>query len=203
MQLKMLWNCKETRYPENHHPLFHYRRFTASDADINQWLSICKHGLIGEDAGYETYEQLLKNWKDYSPQDTFLIEQGGVPAATVTAIVHPAERQGYVHMVAAKPDCRGKGVGRLLNQLACARFWEQGCQTAVLTTDDFRIPAIKSYLTAGFLPVDCDTDMTGRWEAVLKQLGCSNVAMLSNEGIFSKILLPIPEVSEEFKGSAD
>lgn len=92
MQLKMLWNCKETRYPENHHPLFHYRRFTASDADINQWLSICKHGLIGEDAGYETYEQLLKNWKDYSPQDTFLIEQGGVPAATVTAIVHPFGR---------------------------------------------------------------------------------------------------------------
>jgi hypothetical protein len=43
----------------------------------------------------------------------------------------------------------------------------------VLTTDDFRLAAIKTYLDAGFLPVmweDPESDMKARWDKVLCEL---------------------------------
>ncbi len=188
MQLQLYWRCRETPYPAQGD--FTYRCFTGSDADIAAWISLCKHGLLPPEAGREAYEQLLLRWEDYQLADTLFVEQDGKPVATVTAIVHPAKKQGYVHMVAAHPACRGRGVGALLNQLACARFWEAGCESAWLTTDDFRIPAVKSYLSAGFLPVDCDADMTDRWEKLLTKLGRSHVEMVDEEGRPVKILLP-------------
>ena len=115
---------------------------------------------------------------------------GGSPVATVTAIVHPEARRGYVHMVAAAPSCRGLGVGGLMNRIACAVFWEAGCETADLTTDDFRIPAIRSYLSAGFLPVDWDEDMAERWETILRDLGRSQVEMVREDGSPARLLLP-------------
>ena len=44
----------------------------------------------------------------------------------------------------------------------------------VLTTDDYRLPAIKNYLVGGFRPVlyyDPDSDMRARWLAVAEKLG--------------------------------
>ena len=40
----------------------------------------------------------------------------------------------------------------------------------MLTTDDFRIPAVKVYLSLGFIPVLHDDTMPGRWKAVAAQI---------------------------------
>lgn len=189
-QLKMLWRCRETPYPENPAGGFYYRRSTGTKADRQAWLDICKNGLLEETAGEDAYRDLLVNWKDYHTGDTWLVEERGRPAATITTIIHPQERRGYVHMVAARPSCRGLGVGGLMNRLACAVFWEAGCTIADLTTDDFRIPAVKSYLSAGFLPVAGDEDMTHRWEKLLRELGRSRVEMVDETGHTVRLLLP-------------
>ena len=189
-QLKMLWRCRETAYPDNPWQGFRYRPFSGSEEDVRAWLDICKNGLLPPDAGEEYDRDLLVNWRDYRTRDTWLVEMGGSPVATVTAIVHPEARRGYVHMVAAAPSCRGLGVGGLMNRIACAVFWEAGCETADLTTDDFRIPAIRSYLSAGFLPVDWDEDMAERWETILRDLGRSQVEMVREDGSPARLLLP-------------
>lgn len=189
-QLKMLWRSRETSFPENPWKGFDYRPSTGSAEDIRSWVEICKHGLLPPEAGEDSYRDLLVNWKDYRTSDTWFVEREGTPVATVTAIVHPETRRGYVHMVAASPECRGQGVGGLMNRIACAVFWEAGCEAADLTTDDFRIPAIRSYLSAGFLPVDWDEDMTGRWEAILRELGRSRVEMVDEDGRPVRLLLP-------------
>ena len=53
-----------------------------------------------------------------------------------------------------------------------------------LTTDDKRLPAIKGYLDADFLPVlwaDPDSDMRARWDAVLANLHYRQVEYLPEE----------------------
>lgn len=76
-------------------------------------------------------------------------------------------------MVQAMDSERGKGLGHAMANLAIAVFRERGLEEAILTTDDWRLPAIKTYLDAGFLPVIYETpehDMEKRWDEVLKQL---------------------------------
>lgn len=189
-QLKMFYRCKETQYPENK-GLFTYRKSTGSLDEMKVWVDICKNGLIKDEAGFEIYKSYLNDWKGYQTEDTFFVDMNGEAVATITAIVHPENKQGYVHMVAAKPECRGKGVAKILNQIACAKFWESGCVSAYLTTDDERVPAIKSYLSAGFLPVEYDEGMTERWEKILKEFGYSNVEMVDESGNTAKYLLSV------------
>jgi ribosomal protein S18 acetylase RimI-like enzyme len=42
--------------------------------------------------------------------------------ATITAIVHE-DGQGYIHMVASKPECRGLGIGNAMNYLAMKKLY--------------------------------------------------------------------------------
>lgn len=55
-------------------------------------------------------------------------------------------------MVCAAPWARGYGIGTALARLAVNELLERGMETAHLTTDDFRLPAIRTYLEAGFVP---------------------------------------------------
>ena len=76
-------------------------------------------------------------------------------------------------MVAALPEVRGKGIGHAMLRYALAMLEERGCTYTVLTTDDFRLAAIKTYLDAGFAPVieqDPESDVYARWESVLKDM---------------------------------
>jgi hypothetical protein len=59
----------------------------------------------------------------------------------------------------------------------------RGVPYTVLTTDDHRLAAIKTYLDAGFLPVlynDPDSDMRARWDKVLTDLHYGPVEYLSD-----------------------
>jgi mycothiol synthase len=69
-------------------------------------------------------------------------------------------------MVACREDSRGKGYGTLLNKVAEYSLKKEGMQTAFLTTDDWRIPAIKSYICAGFIPDLSTEDFKARWEKI-------------------------------------
>lgn len=77
-------------------------------------------------------------------------------------------------MVAAKPEARGRGIGNLMSLYAVRVLREQGMQTAYLTTDDFRIPAIKTYLKSGFTPDTSTSDFEERWRKILASIECEN-----------------------------
>jgi mycothiol synthase len=60
---------------------------------------------------------------------------------------------GYVHWVGTHPDYRGKRLAYALVVRVLQDFAERGYQDAYLETQPFRLPAIKTYLKLGFIPV--------------------------------------------------
>ena len=77
---------------------------------------------------------------------------------------------GYVHYVGARSSERGKRLGELVTRQVLTHFAAAGLHQAVLETDDFRLPAIWTYLRLGFVPeprVPCDA---ARWSRVLRNL---------------------------------
>lgn len=100
---------------------------------------------------------------------TFYIEHtsGGKIVATATARVddsYPGE--GYLHWVGVSPTHRGKRLGNLVSLAVLQEFVATGFGGAVLTTDDHRLAAIKTYLTLGFVPVFAHDSHEVRWQAV-------------------------------------
>ena len=74
-------------------------------------------------------------------------------------------------MVACAESARGRGYGTLLMQIASYVLKTEGMERARLTTDDWRIPAIKSYLRIGFTPDLSTEDFKARWEKIYEQIG--------------------------------
>ena len=140
-QLKMRWVNDHKPAPELNIPDgCGIKRFTELDA----WLDIVQYGLSDGRKGADFYGSLMLDWPDYSEDKNFFIVSDGEPAATLTVVCHPENRKGYIHMVACKEEFRGRGFGTLLNTLALKVLKDEGMETAYLTTDDWRIPAIKT-----------------------------------------------------------
>lgn len=104
----------------------------------------------------------------------YVVAWHDTPVATASSRYLP-ERfpdTGYVHWVGTHPDHQGKGLASALMARLLADFQERGYREAVLETDDFRIPAIRTYLKFGFLPVyDVDgEDHRDRWSEVFQTL---------------------------------
>jgi len=80
--------------------------------------------------------------------------------------------EGYeVGWIAADPQHSGHKLGRIVTAAATARMVDLGGDFIFLRTDDFRLPALKSYLSLGFVPDLVAEDMAERWQEVCAQLG--------------------------------
>lgn len=79
---------------------------------------------------------------------------------------------GYVHWVGTHPDHTRRGLAMALMARLLQDFRERGYRDAVLETDDFRIPALKTYLRCGFLPVYIvkGEDHRSRWAAIFQTI---------------------------------
>lgn len=102
---------------------------------------------------------------------TYVIEDGGRIIATASVRYH--ERfpgAGYVHWVGVDPAQRGRRLGAIIMARVMRRFFADGRAFAILETDDFRLPAIASYLGQGFIPHYTDPDHEERWSKVFEQL---------------------------------
>lgn len=111
----------------------------------------------------------------YHPEHTLYIKYQDRLVATVTAIEHadfPGE--GWFRMVASDPEFRGKGLGKQVCLAALHSLAKRGYKTAVLCTDDDRIPAIKTYLSLGFEPVYIHESHRDRWERIYMKIGTKN-----------------------------
>jgi len=64
----------------------------------------------------------------------------------------------------------GRRLGTVVMAKVIRRFFADGRTFSILETDDFRLPAIASYLGQGFIPHYIDPDHEGRWSKVFEQL---------------------------------
>lgn len=181
-QLEMYWKRQKTK----EYPLpqgFSVRLYNGSERDIDTWVDLCKNGLLNDDEGRESFVDRIFEREDLNPfKDLFFIEKNEKAVATVAAINHSAIKQGYVHMVSVCPDFRGLGLGNCLTYIALKKLYDDGCQYVTLKTDPFRKAAVKSYLSAGFLPVDNDKKAKDVWRELLKEFKIDKIEMLKRDG---------------------
>lgn len=185
-QLKMLRPSAPVK-PRSLPAGYTFSLYGGTDEEVKDWLDICRHGLLPEEPPpsgeyRDWFRSTVLDYADLRPFEDviFVKDPEGRRVATICAVKH-GEEQGYIHMVAAHPDCRGRGIGHAMLAYALELLEARGCTYAILTTDDFRLPAVKGYLDAGFLPVlwaDDESDMRGRWDAVIAALGYSPVTYL-------------------------
>jgi mycothiol synthase len=77
---------------------------------------------------------------------------------------------GWVHWVAVAPECRGLKLGRAVTLAVLHAARNKGKTQSGLTTDDFRLPAIRTYLGLGFEPDPCHPSHPERWAEIVKKL---------------------------------
>jgi mycothiol synthase len=158
-----------------------YRLRTYRPGDERAWAAIMESaGGIGKEWTVERVRERMIQREQFDPAGMFFATsdaEGGRPVASATAWRAAAGERvlGNVHMVCALEAHRGLGLGRLVTLAVLHHLRERGFHRADLSTDDWRLAAIKSYLGLGFVPVYLP-DPEGldshepRWSAVFAQL---------------------------------
>lgn len=168
-QLEMLrdtlQDLPEIRIPEG------YGLRTYRSGDEAEWCAIME-GNVGQDWTPETCREKLIDDPRFHPESLFFatIDSRLVGSACAWSRDLTERIVGEVHMVAVLEDQRGKGLGHLVNAAVLHRLRGLGYRQAHLLTDDWRVPAIKSYLTAGFRPLHTHDSHAKRWSDVLARL---------------------------------
>ena len=179
-QLKMIRHRGEVlkrALPEG----FSFAFFSECGEDIDAWCDICReanmfHSLDND----ESFRKIMRSVKNIELEKDifFVLAPNGRKIATSTLIHNKEKNSGYLHMVAAIPDYRNIGLGYAMLSFATSLAEERGIDYCILTTDDYRLPAIKNYLVGGFRPViydDPESDMRARWLAVAQNLGIEDL----------------------------
>lgn len=171
-QLHMIWpdNLLETPPVVTLEPEYGLRCFT--EADETAWLRLmAEAGFEGWDSG-----RLAGMLRAVLPDGFFLVVHRPTARVVATAVAthNPEELHPYggeLGWVAADPVHSGHGLGRAVCSAVVARLLSAGYRRIYLKTDDFRLAALKVYLTMGFVPLLYAEDMAERWRAVYEKLG--------------------------------
>ena len=78
---------------------------------------------------------------------------------------------GDVGWLACDPCHRGQRLGYSLTAYVTARFLRAGYTRIQLHTEYYRLPAVKTYLNLGYLPVIHSQEMVSLWQEICEQIG--------------------------------
>jgi mycothiol synthase len=173
-QLHMLWPERHLNSPPTPvlPPAYTLRTFQSEDEDA--YLN-----LMAE-VGFDTFDHdSLKHWlMRVLPDGFFIIVHHPMNEIVATAMashnpdpIHPFG--GELGWVAARVEHRGHGLGSVVCAAATARFIKAGYRRIYLRTDDWRFPALKTYLNLGYTPFIYGPEpqrMQARWKAICDTL---------------------------------
>jgi mycothiol synthase len=77
---------------------------------------------------------------------------------------------GELGWLASDPDHSGKGLGLVVSAAVTGRLMEAGYRNIQLFTEDFRLPAIKTYLKLGYVPSIIENSQMERWKRIFNSL---------------------------------
>ncbi|MDO4488006.1 MAG: GNAT family N-acetyltransferase [Eubacteriales bacterium] len=141
--------------------------------DCNGWLKACETLFETIEGGRWSEEKFISdmiNDPDCTAKNIFLICRKSDGAIAGTATAKDGEKPS-LHMVGVNKEFMGQGLAYPICAAAVNRMIENGDHRIMLLTDEFRIPAIKTYLKMGFRPWYYLDDMQERWRGVFKDLG--------------------------------
>ena len=148
-----------------------YEWRTYREGDEQGWLGIVNSCGMGPST-VEEVRRTLTATERFLPEGMFFAVTQGEAVSTATG--YPAEKgstaSGQLHMVATKPEHRGKGLAKALSLAVVHFFAQRGFGEVYLWTDDWRVPALKMYVRMGFEPSYYEGADEARWAAVLASL---------------------------------
>lgn len=121
--------------------------------------------------------KLIAPHYSFNPRRVVFMCHNGRPVGSASAFLWPGvpRERGYVHMLGVKKAHCGKGLGYWLAVACLRRFKTEGMSSAMLQTEDFRIPAIKHYLRLGFRPVLVREEQRKKWRELISRTGCEDL----------------------------
>ncbi|MBN1809414.1 MAG: GNAT family N-acetyltransferase [Planctomycetes bacterium] len=167
MHLPSLKNLSPPELPTG----YSCRSFRAGDEA--GWQDVIE-ASFGKAPGQIPFDRTMQQDPAFRPERVwFVIAPGGSHAATASAWYRPqyGADTGYIHYVGTHPDHAGRRLGAAVTLAALQQMVRENRTDAVLETDDFRIPALKTYLRLGFRPAMRDDTHRARWEGILRSLG--------------------------------
>ena len=188
-QLKMYWfpdtPIEEIPLPEG----YSYSGFDPAK-DIHAWCDCLRGGaLIDGRSDGVGYGQEIIDFKDIDPaRDIHFIDYNGEHIGTATGFVFKETNIGDMHQVAIRKDFRGKGLAKYLSFIVLSDLKARGVRFVSLTTGEGRPAAVRSYLAAGFRPVQYDVGMEDRWAAFMEQYEIDSLPMYYEDGTFYKTI---------------
>lgn len=101
----------------------------------------------------------------------FILDGLKLIACSATCLRKETAPLATLMYVLVLPQYRGRNLSFSMNSEVLRVCQEQGLPGVTLLTDDFRLPAIRSYLNLGFVPdMEASLDARQRWEMVFFQL---------------------------------
>ena len=141
------------------------------DDDVH-WANIISDSFGGRKRTAQDTHNEITNRDVFVPDGLFFVTYQDEPVGTACAWRQSVNEidVGYVHMVGVLGEHTGQKLGKWVSLAVLYYFRDHGFSCSMLDTDDFRIPAIKTYLNLGFVPVYVEITQPKRWETILKQI---------------------------------
>ena len=149
-----------------------YLLCTYLDRGADDWISALNAtGQLGE-WNQESARAWLEGERQIIPEGTFFILFEDTPAATACTVTPTGTKaRPEIGWISVSPGHQGKHLGYQVT-LAGLRFLaEQGYTETYLHTDDWRLPALKTYLNLGFEPEITHESHPEKWEKIYASLG--------------------------------
>ena len=170
-------------------------RFT-DEQQIDEWLWICRDGLIAESCGKEKFygELVVLDGPDPYRDTYFIVDTAkNLKIATFTVVPNMwSTGRGYIHMVAVRHEYRGLGLGSFIADYCLQLLVGMGKKKLFLLTGDARTAALATYIRAGFRPVNYidedGNDMIARWQAIADTLRIPDLPIMADNGDFETVL---------------
>lgn len=126
------------------------------------------------DLAFHMPDALVKTLEKALTDGFFVIEH--IPSSTIVASC-VAERESnasnncILGWLVCDPSHTGKKLGTIVAAAVTNKLAKEGCVNPRLSTDDFRLSAIRIYLDLGWKPYLYKPDMEQRWDETCTRLG--------------------------------
>ena len=153
--------------------------------DADGWAVACEK-LCGRILSREEVKKMMLDDPNCGPNRIFYIcrRSDGRICATATANCNPA--WPTLHMVGAANEFAGLGLSRSVCAAATNYLINYGFRRFGLSTDDFRVPAVKTYLRLGYRPWYWQDDMQERWRKLIDDFGYDRADYFAYSALFDR-----------------
>lgn len=124
------------------------------------------------------FDAVMRNDPAFKPERVWFVVHGKTPVATSSAY-HRSDflpDYGMIHYVGALSGHKGKKLGYWVSLACLHQMRREHREGAWLSTDDFRLAAVKTYLNLDFVPLLVHENQRNRWRNVFESLGAPELS---------------------------